>query len=109
MYFFIKTLIAALIIATVTMLSERNPLGAALLKSLPLTSLLVFLFMKYEGRTNQEISKMSWDILWLVFPSLILFIVFPIFLDKGYGFGTSLLVASIIMVAGYGIVLKTIS
>ena len=68
MYFFIKTLISALVIAAVTQLSEKSTVGAALLKSLPLTSFLVFFFMKYEGRTNQEISQMSWDILWLVIP-----------------------------------------
>ncbi len=109
MYFFIKTLISALVIAGVTMLSEKTPVGAALLKSLPLTSFLVFFFMKYEGRTNQEISRMSWDILWLVIPSLILFIIFPILLDKGQGFGTSLFVASIVMVAAYGTVLKLLA
>lgn len=108
MYFLIKILISAVIIATVTKLSEKTPVAGALLKSLPLTSLLVFFFMKYEGRTNDEIRQMSWDILYLVIPSLILFIVFPILLGKGWGFYSSLLVSTIVMSLGYVITLKII-
>lgn len=106
MYFFIKVLISAVIIATVTKLSEKTPVGGALLKSLPLTSFLVFFFMKYEGRTNKEIASMSWDILYLVVPSLVLFIIFPMLLNKGWSFYSSLAVSTVIMCIGYGITLK---
>lgn len=106
MYFTVKVLVSAIIIATVTKLSEKSPVGGALLKSLPLTSLLVFFFMKYEGRTNNEISAMSWDILFLVVPSLVLFIVLPLLLDRGFSFALSLGLSTIIMCLAYGITLK---
>jgi hypothetical protein len=109
MYFFVKVIISAVIIAIVTKLSEKTPVGGALLKSLPLTSLLVFFFMKYEGRTNEEIRLMSWDILYLVIPSLILFIVFPILLGKGWGFYSSLAISSGVMCLGYLVTLKIIA
>ncbi|MFA5583072.1 MAG: DUF3147 family protein [Bacteriovoracaceae bacterium] len=109
MYFFIKVLISAVIIATVTKLSEKTPVGGALLKSLPLTSLLVFFFMKYEGRTNKEISSMSWDILYMVIPSLVLFIVFPLLLDRGWSFYTSLAVSTVVMSTGYLITFKILT
>ncbi len=101
MYFFIKVLISAVVIASVTKLSEKTPVGGALLKSLPLTSLIVCFLMKYEGRTNKEISNMSWDILYMVIPSLILFIVFPLLLDRGWNFSTSLAVSTLVMSVGY--------
>lgn len=106
MYFTVKVLISAIIIATVTKLSEKSPVGGALLKSLPLTSLLVFFFMKYEGRTNKEISAMSLDILFLVIPSLVLFVMFPLLLDRGWSFTVSLSVSTIVMCFAYGITLK---
>lgn len=109
MYFTIKVLLSALIIATVTKLSEKAPVGSALLKSLPLTSFMVFFIMKYEGRTNQEIGRMSWDILYLVIPSLILFIIFPILLDRGWSFGASLGVSTLVMCLGYMLTLKIIT
>lgn len=109
MYFFIKVMISAIIIATVTKLSEKTPIGGALLKSLPLTSILVFFFMKYEGRTNKEISLMSWDILYMVIPSLLLFIVFPILLERGWSFAGSLALSTILMSIGYLITFKIIA
>ncbi len=109
MYFAAKVLISALIIATVTKLSEKTPVGGALIKSLPLTSLLVFFIMKYEGRSNQEISRMSWDILYMVIPSLILFIVFPLLLDRGWSFAGSLAVSTVIMSVGYLITFKLLA
>jgi hypothetical protein len=109
MYFTIKIFISALIIAVVTKLSEKMPIGGALIKSLPLTSLLVFIIMKYEGRTNQEISSMSWDILYMVIPSLILFIAFPILLNRGVSFSLSLIVSTFIMSIGYLITFKILA
>lgn len=109
MYFTIKVLISAFIIATVTKLSEKTPVGGALLKSLPFTSFLVFFIMKYEGRTNKEISRMSWDILYLVIPSLILFIIFPILLDRGWSFGSSLLISTVVMCVGYLVTFRIIT
>jgi hypothetical protein len=108
-YFYIKILISAIIIAFVTKLSEKTPLFGALLKSLPLTSLLVFGFMKYEGRSPKEISSMSWDILFMVIPSLVLFLVFPILLDRGWGFYSSLAVSTVVMSVGYLITFKILA
>jgi len=106
MYFIVKTMISALVIAGVTQLSEKTPVGAALLKSLPLTSFLVFFFMKYEGRTDQEIISMSWDILYLVIPSLVLFICLPLLMSKGMNFYWSIAVATLVMCACYAVTLK---
>jgi hypothetical protein len=106
MYFAFKTLISALIIAGVTQLSEKTPTLAAFLKSLPITSFMVFFLMKIEGRTNTEMANMSWDILWLVIPSLLLFIIFPLLINKGLNFYASIGVASIVMGIGYAITLK---
>jgi hypothetical protein len=106
MYFFVKTLISAFVIAGVTQLSEKTPVGAALLKSLPLTSFLVFFFMKYEGRTDKEIISMSWDILYLVIPSLVLFISLPLLMSKGMNFYWSMFVSSVIMCGCYAVTLK---
>ena len=106
MYFLVKIMISALIIAGVTQLSEKTPVGAALLKSLPLTSFLVFFIMKYEGRTDKEIMKMSWDIFYLVIPSLILFVSLPFLMSKGMSFYLSMFVSTIVMSACYAVTLK---
>lgn len=106
MYFLVKTIISALVIAGVTQLSEKTPVGAALLKSLPLTSFLVFFFMKYEGRTDKEIMNMSWDILYLVIPSLVLFISLPLLMSKGMNFYFAMFFSTAIMCVCYAVALK---
>lgn len=106
MYFFVKTMISAFVIAGVTQLSEKTPVGAALLKSLPLTSFLVFFFMKYEGRTDKEIINMSWDILFLVIPSLVLFISLPLLMSKGMKFYLAMFFSSVVMCVCYAVTLK---
>lgn len=106
MYFFTKTLLSALVIAVVTQLAEKMPKASALIKSLPLTSLMVFLVMKYEGRTNDEISSISRDILLMIVPSLILFIALPLLLDRGLNFYVSLLISTGVMSLGYLVMYK---
>ena len=108
MYFFVKVMISAVIIAGVTKLSETNIVGGALIKSLPITSLMVFFIMKYEGRTDREIGAMSWDILYLVIPSLILFIALPVLMTKGLGFYIYMSISTVLMCAGYAITLRVI-
>jgi hypothetical protein len=49
---------------------------------------------------------MSWDILYLVVPSLVLFIIFPILLNKGWNFYSSLAVSTFVMCIGYAFTLK---
>ena len=76
------------------------------MKSLPLTSFLVFFFMKYEGRSNTEIARMSWDIFYLVIPSLVLFVALPLLLDRGLSFGSSLAISTFLMLGAYFMTLK---
>ncbi len=109
MYFALKVFLSAFVIAAVTKLSDKTPIAGALLKSLPLTSFLVFFFMKYEGRTNKQISSMSWDILYMVIPSLLLFIIFPILLEKGLSFTSSLALSTAVMCLGYLLTFKILA
>ena len=72
-YYALKVLISALLIVAITELSKRNSGLAALLASLPLTSLLAFIWLHMEGTAASEIATLSTQIFWLVLPSLLLF------------------------------------
>lgn len=109
MNFILKTFLSALIIALVTTLADRMPKGAALIKSLPITSLMVFFIMYYEGKSDQQIITMSWDVLFMVIPSLILFIAFPLLMQRGVSFYTSMLMATALTSCAYLVSFKLIS
>ena len=94
MYYLLKVLVSAVIIATVSEVSKRNLGVAALIASLPVTSLLAFVWMKLEGAPSMEIASLSIQIFWLVVPSLLLFVVLWAALRHGLGFWVALAVSS---------------
>ena len=101
MYFVLKTLITALIVAGVSELARRYSLLAAVLASLPLTSILAFIWVYYDTKDVQKVAELSHSILWLVIPSLLFFIMFPLFVKMGFKFAPALLLSCVIMSLGY--------
>jgi len=86
-------------------IAKRSSGFAALLASLPLTSLLAFMWMHLEGAESASIADLSGQIFWLVLPSLVLFILLPLLLKQGFGFWLSLALSVIATVLCYFIML----
>jgi hypothetical protein len=103
--FLVKVLLSALVIAAVAEIGRRSTLMAAVLASLPLTSILAMVWMHIDGVAPQQIAQLSRDIVWLVLPSLLLFLTLPALLARGHGFWPSLLAACVVTVVGYAAVL----
>ncbi len=97
------TVLAALIIATVTELSRRYSLISALLVSLPLTSILALSFIYWETKDVTKVSQLSIDIFWLVIPSLGFFILLPYLLRSGMNFWASISLSSAALAMGYAV------
>ncbi len=103
--FLLKILISALVVAGASELARRSTLAGALLVSLPLTSLLAMIWLWRDTHDPRRIAAFDLDILWLVMPSLLLFIVVPLALRAGCGFWTSLGAGTGATVLGYLVVL----
>jgi len=101
MQFWIKTGISALLIAGISELSKRSPLMGGLLASLPLTSLLAFIWLYLETRNTNQVAQLSTSIFWLVIPSLLLFIVFPFLLKRQMPFLPALLLSCTLTALAY--------
>ena len=102
MYFTLKVLITALIVACVSELSRRYSLLAAALASLPLTSILAFIWTYRETKDLQKVADLSSSIFWMVIPSLLFFIMFPLFVKAGLKFVPALSLSCLVMMVGYG-------
>lgn len=89
-YYVLKVIVSALLIVAISEIAKRSTGFAALVASLPLTSLLAFIWLHMEGSHSDEIADLSIQILWLVLPSLLLFLLLPLFLRHGWGFWQSL-------------------
>ena len=90
MYFLIKTLLSAVMIAAISELGKRFSWLAAILASLPLTSILAIIWLYHDTGDVQKISDLTKGIFWAVLPSLLFFIIFPILLKNGIRFWISL-------------------
>lgn len=58
-YYLVKLLVSAPIIVVVSELAKRHSGLAALIAALPLTSLLVFVWMRVEGAGNAALADLS--------------------------------------------------
>jgi len=105
LYYSIKILLSSLILVAVSEIAKRSSLLGALLASLPLTSLLAFVWLYLDTGDAQKVSSLSADIFWLVLPSLALFLVLPLLIKIGWGFWLSLAVAMLVTAACYGVML----
>jgi hypothetical protein len=105
LHYAIKVAISALIIVAIAELAKRSSGFAALLASLPLTSLLAFVWMHVEGADSTNIAGLSSQIFWLVLPSLVLFMLLPLLLKQGLGFWLSLAISVAATVVCYFVML----
>lgn len=101
MYFIIKTVITALVIAGVSEIAKRWAPVAAILASLPLISILSMIWLYHDTHDTTKIIDLSNGIFWAVLPSLLFFIALPLLLKAGVKFGFAMVLASAVMFVGY--------
>ncbi len=106
LYYAIKVILSALLIVAVSEIAKRSTGFAALVASLPLTSLLAFVWLQTEGVEPGKIATLSSQIFWLVLPSLILFLLLPVLLKNGLNFWLSLSVSIAATAGSYAVMLS---
>jgi hypothetical protein len=94
------TLSAILLVAVSELAKHSSFLGAAL-ASIPLTSLLAFVWLYLDSGDVEKVATLSQGIFWLVLPSLVLFIVLPLLLRIGVNFWLSLTAACVVTALAY--------
>ena len=86
----LKFLLSAAIIVVITEVAKRNNFAASIIHSLPLTSLLAFIWLYAEKKDTELIASHAFGTFWFVLPTLPMFLVLPLLLRKGLGFWPSL-------------------
>jgi len=101
LYSVVKIMITAVLVFLISEIAKRYTLVAGLLASLPLTSILAMIWLYVEKRDPELISTLSYDIFFMVIPSLVFFIVLPILLKWMKSFYFSLIVSSAFTFSAY--------
>jgi uncharacterized membrane protein (GlpM family) len=82
----LKFLLSAAVIVVVTEVAKRNNFAASIIHSLPLTSLLAFIWLYTEKKDTELIASHAFGTFWFVLPTLPMFLVLPFLLRRGWGF-----------------------
>ena len=105
----IKILLTSVIVVAISELAKRESFWGALLASLPLTSLLAFVWLYVETGDVNKVAGLSQGIFWLVIPSLPLFLILPWLLRVGWDFWVSLAVASATTAMAYLVTVRVLN
>lgn len=108
MYLAIKFIISAALVVAISEIAKRYSFAAAVLASLPITSILAFIWLYLDTGDTAKITALSYDIAWLVVPSLVFFIALPLLLKQGMQFWLALLLACAATAVGYAAMMRLI-
>lgn len=96
-YYIFKIVFTGILIVIITEIAKVSGKLGGIITAMPLTTLIVVFWLYYEKVPNTEISNYIQNTLYFILPTLPLFIIFPLLIDK-YGFTISITI-SIISVA----------
>lgn len=95
-------------VSVIAYLSRKNTTIGGLIASLPLI-FLALVWMYRDVSSIQSMIDLSQYIFWMVIPSLIFFIVFPIFLRMNFPFYGALIISSLILIVTYAVYTQILS
>lgn len=101
LHYIIKMIITSVVIVAISEVAKRSSLWAAGLASVPLTSLLAFVWLYVESGSTERVAVLSQSIFWMVIPSLPMFLLLPVLLRSGTSFWLSLAGACSVTVLAY--------
>jgi polyferredoxin len=100
-YLLLKALLSGLIVAAASEVARRWPGLGGLIVSLPLVSLLAFIWLWRDTGDSERIAALSQSAFWFFLPSMPMFLVLPALLRAGVGFWPALLAACALTIALY--------
>lgn len=100
-YFILKCVVSGVIVGVVSEIARRNAGFAAIVASLPLTSILALIWLYKDTGDSTAVINLSDGIALVVLPSLGFFIVLSLLLRYGWSFWPGLGSSCVVMSAVY--------
>ena len=92
-YLAIKALVSGVIVAAASEVARRWPGIGGLIVSLPLVSLLAFIWVWMDTRNSEKVAELAQSAFWFFLPSMPMFLVLPAMLRAGLHFWLAFLIA----------------
>lgn len=101
MPFFLKAAVSLAVIITCAQIGKRYPTLGGLIATMPLTTLLVMLWMRADQPSDNAImTRYTTGVLWGIGPTILFFLALRFCFQRNLGFGVSLLIAATAWLAG---------
>ena len=96
-FLLIKIIVTAGLIVLISEIAKVNDKLGGLIAAMPIMTLLVILWMYYDGNSDEKISShMSYTLFYIV-PTIPMFLIFPFVISK-FGFYVAFLISILITV-----------
>jgi hypothetical protein len=103
LYIAIKALLSGVVVAAASEIAKRNPDLGALILSLPLVSILAFIWLWRDSGDTHGIASLSASTFWFVLATLPMFVVLPVLLRNGFSFWMALGATSLMTMLLYAL------
>lgn len=100
-FYIVKLLVTALLIVAISEVAKRSSVAGAIVAAIPLVSILAMTWMYVDTKETNAAVAFSNNIVWLIAPSMTLFIAFPILIKKGFGFYISMGISIVMTMLAY--------
>jgi len=94
-WYIIKILITAGIITAASEVAKMSDRLGSLITALPLISILTMFWIFFESQGNEKIANHAWFTFWYALPTMPMFLLFPILINK-FGFAIAMVLSIII-------------
>ncbi len=96
----LKGIVSAAIIVALSELARRHAILSGLLAAMPLTTLLVILWIYVDTRDVATIARFSGAVLWALIPTAFFFVALVVALRKGMAFWPALGLSMMVWLVG---------
>ena len=96
-----KGIFSGAVIVAASELAKKSTIFGALVISLPLASIMSMTWLYKDTKDNEQVADFAESILWLVIPSMILFLTLPFLLRRGWEFEYAMSVGIVLTIIAY--------
>jgi hypothetical protein len=105
----VRALVSGGLIVAASEVAKKNELLGALIISVPLVSIMAIIWLYNDTSDVEQVADFTTGILYLVIPSLTLFLSFPVLLRRGMEFWPALGLACLFTIGAYYVGLQLAS
>jgi len=107
-YYISKIALSAVLIVAISEVAKRSSMMGAILASVPMVSIIAMIWLYHESGDTTKVIALASNIVWLVLPSLVLFLTLPILLKHEFNFYLSLGISIALTIIAYLLMLATL-